>query len=609
MTAATPLFAWLADWWRQGTYTTIGNTTLDCTAAGVRTAVSEPKAAPIGSGRFSMVLRYSATTEVPIEVFATRFFGENGTGSKGDLPKVTKTVPATTGVSTVVIDLYFSPGSQGKSFRPVVTFRAPIVVEEIQFYPRIEDTDVEEGELADGRIRSFDTLGGVGPSRPGRLSASSEAGDTAVLSVTSSWPGSGYQPPAGWTFQAEATIGATGRSGYVATRLVKDPSDTQQVNPWGPRENWTGTARDNAALVVVKGTFDPKIIGWSANQPALPAPGQEGEYLLMSQFHGAASVADEAWTAGSNYQIVAGGASKKGAWSSTRIQRVTDVLHLPPGGNTPQGWAGVHLRTGDSGPRFSVWDAVTSKEIRPASVKPMPIGARTVAELFAVKNFVIAHRGGSGSWPEHSLFAYTQAVAHGVDALEVSCHQTTDGVWVASHDDDMRLILQDSAHVQITKSSWADLQTRKLKGGHPVMRLEQLIEAYGNSHTLFVDPKSGGRNWRALPSTLKQDNVVLKFSGDATWLAREWRQAGAKTWGYMYPDTVADGRAKAWAADWDYVGMSWDASQQVWDTVKGWGKPVIAHIIPNAIAYEQAVGKGAVGCMVAGVKDVKPEGV
>ena len=51
----------------------------------------------------------------------------------------------------------------------------------------------------------------------------------------------------------------------------------------------------------------------------------------------------------------------------------------------------------------------------------MPYGARTVAELVAKPRFVVAHRGGSASWPEHTQRAYTQAVAYGVDALGVSC--------------------------------------------------------------------------------------------------------------------------------------------------------------------------------------------
>lgn len=47
---------------------------------------------------------------------------------------------------------------------------------------------------------------------------------------------------------------------------------------------------------------------------------------------------------------------------------------------------------------------------------------------------VIAHRGGAGLWPENTMYAFTRAVALGVDVLEMDIHATADGVMVVIHD-------------------------------------------------------------------------------------------------------------------------------------------------------------------------------
>jgi glycerophosphoryl diester phosphodiesterase len=46
----------------------------------------------------------------------------------------------------------------------------------------------------------------------------------------------------------------------------------------------------------------------------------------------------------------------------------------------------------------------------------------------------IAHRGGMACWPENTVFAFSQADALGVDALEMDVHRTRDGELVVSHD-------------------------------------------------------------------------------------------------------------------------------------------------------------------------------
>ena len=53
--------------------------------------------------------------------------------------------------------------------------------------------------------------------------------------------------------------------------------------------------------------------------------------------------------------------------------------------------------------------------------------------------------------------------------------------------------------------------------------------------------------------------------------------------------------------------MSFDASDEVWNRTTALGKPVWGHICPTRQAYDDALTKGAVGCMVSGVANIYSE--
>lgn len=50
---------------------------------------------------------------------------------------------------------------------------------------------------------------------------------------------------------------------------------------------------------------------------------------------------------------------------------------------------------------------------------------------------MIAHRGSSGSFPEHSLGAYSDAYFGGADFIDVDLQVTKDGHLVAQHDPEL----------------------------------------------------------------------------------------------------------------------------------------------------------------------------
>ncbi|MEZ4287672.1 MAG: glycerophosphodiester phosphodiesterase [Polyangiales bacterium] len=59
----------------------------------------------------------------------------------------------------------------------------------------------------------------------------------------------------------------------------------------------------------------------------------------------------------------------------------------------------------------------------------------TPGELLESNTFLnIAHRGGRGRAPEHTMVAYEKALVEGADVLELDIHSTSDGVLIVSHD-------------------------------------------------------------------------------------------------------------------------------------------------------------------------------
>ena len=229
--------------------------------------------------------------------------------------------------------------------------------------------------------------------------------------------------------------------------------------------------------------------------------------------------------------------------------------------------------------------------------------------MMITRGFLIAHRGGSVSWPEASIRAYTNAVMYGAGALEVSCQKTKDGVWFLNHDRTLQRVDKTAPDTPVTEMTWAEIQ-KFTTMGEPFMTVEEYFAAYGSSHITVLDPKYSAVQWEELKKFFPSDahgRIIWKFSIDAGWLANQWKADGWKCWGYSYPDQVTDGRINEWHKPWDYIGMSWEASDEVWRRTTALGKPVWGHICPTRQAYDDALAKGAVGCMVSGVANIYSE--
>jgi len=231
----------------------------------------------------------------------------------------------------------------------------------------------------------------------------------------------------------------------------------------------------------------------------------------------------------------------------------------------------------------------------------------------------IAHRGGSVSYPEETLYAYKHAAAWNPNlALEVSIWKTVDNVWVGSHDQTTGRVF--GTDIDIPSNTWATLsQLRTLTGSQPMMQLTELLALYGGNRVIVVDNK-GGQDLAGLTALLASYGgpnwFIMKtyFSGSNN--TDVMRTSGYKVWGYYYEgDQTAN--IPNTHSHFDILGMDYSATQAAWDSVLSYAQPVWAHILPNTAAKTTADSKAAssvaggatgtlIGYMVSGVTVVVP---
>lgn len=101
--------------------------------------------------------------------------------------------------------------------------------------------------------------------------------------------------------------------------------------------------------------------------------------------------------------------------------------------------------------------------------------------------FAISHRGGALENPENTLAAFNESINLGYKVLETDLRATRDGVLAIHHDE----TLQRSANLpdRIGGTSWQDLSTIKVFGGHRIMSFEELVDSIPTDIVLNVDPK------------------------------------------------------------------------------------------------------------------------
>ena len=221
-----------------------------------------------------------------------------------------------------------------------------------------------------------------------------------------------------------------------------------------------------------------------------------------------------------------------------------------------------------------------------------------------------AHRGGSASWQQHTMNAYDNAVAWNPNlALEVSVWKSADGVWVCNHDQNTGTTGTWNASYDIPTTNWSTLSTvRSTVGNYPMIRLIDLLNKYGNSRIFFIDDKpnvdqTGFLN--LLDSYAGKARYIIKCYYDNSSMATAAHARGYKTWGYYYNADVVN--APSTNANWDILGLEIAGTTANWNTLKSYGRPVLAHIVQNTTQYSTAQTQSPAGYMVADVINVVPQ--
>lgn len=287
------------------------------------------------------------------------------------------------------------------------------------------------------------------------------------------------------------------------------------------------------------------------------------------------------------------------------------ITPAPPGPGSPSG-ATVYIDEVEVDTDLSIWDG--SEEV-PAQYFCLPTQTYSIADMdddLANDRMVYwAHRGGSLDWSEMTLRAYTNAIWWGVKVLEVSVWLTDDDVFVANHDED--LDRTTALNGNVSAYDWSELEGEPVTvpvAGGVLMRLEELLDTYGQTHVLVIEDKTYA-NMTAMLDLIEAhipdatDRVIIKSTGaGSTTFPIAAHARGFKTWGYFYDGEASTQSAKM--TNYDYLGLNYNASSGNWTTMLTYGKPVFAHVVPTAVDAAAAIAKGAVGLQCSKVTEIVP---
>lgn len=120
---------------------------------------------------------------------------------------------------------------------------------------------------------------------------------------------------------------------------------------------------------------------------------------------------------------------------------------------------------------------------RYSTKSPIALSSIYVKKTDQEKINLIAHRGFSCQAPENTVAAVKKAAEYGFDTVEIDVRQTADGVWVVSHDDDIKGMTNKSG--KISSYTYYDLITadinnganHKIYGSLKIPTLDQMLQA------------------------------------------------------------------------------------------------------------------------------------
>jgi PKD repeat protein len=240
-----------------------------------------------------------------------------------------------------------------------------------------------------------------------------------------------------------------------------------------------------------------------------------------------------------------------------------------------------------------------------------------IDSILSDTTFYIAHRGLSVTYPEMTQYAYDQAVAWGMKALEISVQVSSNGTFWCHHDATTTRMTGVAANVsaqtdvalaaQNNTAAYTDDPGQPVR---PMVKLIDVLNTYANNHVIFIEDKTYA-NQAALVTLLNTfpdatKRFIWKQGGTGTVFAGAVA-AGYKSWGYFYDADMGSFNAKQ--AQWDYVGIDFNSSDVTLTAAiaTAGGARCVGHIIASTVQRDRLIGLGVKGIM-ASRRSVVPPG-
>lgn len=457
-------------------------------------------------------------------------------------------------------------------------------------------------------------------------------------------------PPAGWTaLFNNVTTGTLSTAVFIKKRLIGEGSyvfhvntgtlatfalmwvrgvaDTGWVVGTGRNRSTTGSSFNNIADSVTTAVDNSLVLSLSTERTSASETSVTWTGATQWFFQGNPSTTGIEGVAVGYVQQTAAGATSPVtiAYPNTQGSNGWAVqIALPPAGTVAQqmGLKGSIWTGTIEAPCYATkWDGATETAI--ASFTPYN-GNWHLSDLLATTPFYIAHRGGGGNWPEHTMRSYSSAVNYGMKAIEVSAQMTSDGQIVCHHDSSTLRMTGTDLTIATSTKAQLDALTNSAQytdnigqNREPIPLLSAVLTAYASNHVLFIEPKTGG-TWH--PALMTMIDSYPDTANRIVWKqpinSAEWATAkahGYTTWGYvLYGDPAhADLTTLINNASLDMIGVERIAPDAfVADVVAkatAAGKKTIMWEIRNQADRDRALALGCVGMMTANLRSVLPK--
>ncbi|MBP2217732.1 glycerophosphodiester phosphodiesterase family protein [Arthrobacter sp. CAN_C5] len=237
----------------------------------------------------------------------------------------------------------------------------------------------------------------------------------------------------------------------------------------------------------------------------------------------------------------------------------------------------------------------------------------TVDGLLAEAVFYVAHRGSMDNWPEHTADAYTQSLAAGAKAIEISLSATADGELVCHHDlNTLRMTGVDRVIAETKFDGLRSLQNnaRQWLGPNsfllPIPRLQDVLDSHAAHSVIFIEDKQGTNTAALLDLMDSYPDSTQHFVWKQPALVDvpdEVTRRGYKTWGYLPADDfgVLEEGLERLVSRYDLLGIHHSAPDDLIRTLVQGGIPVMVWEVHTRSMRDRLVGLGVRGMMCSNI--------